>query len=369
MATIRKRLVSGVTRWDATVKRIGAPRLYKTFLTRHSAETWARETEHDIQRGAYRSTKEAETITLSVALDLYSEGALTDKKSTAWIKTMIRTIKNDPIARNPLISLTSTHIAGYRDRRLKAKARGSISEGRGDDRQIKIIKLDRTVSPETIRKELALISRAIDHVRREAAVHLPAGNPATLVKRPKPSKGRERRLTPQEVTRLFEAAKQDPEDPSGAHARTRWLDPILTFALETGARRSEICNLQWMDVNYEKQIAHLHETKNGEDRVIPLSTHAVTAIKSLPQPLHRNKAAGAVFKLTPNALRQQWKRLVVRAGIENLNFHDLRHEAVSRLFERGLNPMEVSAISGHKTLTMLKRYTHLKAEDLAKKLG
>ena len=78
---------------------------------------------------------------------------------------------------------------------------------------------------------------------------------------------------------------------------------------------------------------------------------------------------GGMFPITAVALRGLWSRACKRANIENLHFHDLRHEATSRFFEKGLNVMEVAAITGHKDLRMLQRYTHLRAEDLAKKLG
>lgn len=353
------------TRYDVQIRKRGAPSLFKTFATRTAAESWEREQLTNIERGTYRPTRQAETMTLSDALDRYIEDVLHEKKASGWVESMSRTIKADTIARYPLIALSSEELAGYRDRRAKARVRNAITRGRGENKSTTMVELARKVSPESVRKELGLIRRAIDHVRREAGVHLAAGNPTDLVRKPKPSKGRDRRLRPGEETQLLEAARLDPNDPGGAHARTRWLEPLLIFTLETGSRRGEVVTLDWKDVDLKKQIAVLRDTKSGEDRVIPLSTRAVEALKALPRPLR----GGQVFPLTANALAQQWKRLVARAGIDDLHFHDLRHEAVSRLFEKGLNPMEVASVSGHKTLQMLKRYTHLKAEDLARKLG
>ena len=112
-------------------------------------------------------------------------------------------------------------------------------------------------------------------------------------------------------------------------------------------------------------FAHLPDTKNGEARSVPLSSTAIQTLRALPRSLH-----GQVFPgLTTEAVKRAFARAVRRAGIEDLRFHDLRHEATSRLFERGLNIMEVASITGHKDLRMLRRYTHLKAEDLARKLG
>lgn len=106
------------------------------------------------------------------------------------------------------------------------------------------------------------------------------------------------------------------------------------------------------------------ETKNGDKRDVPLSSRAKKALKSFPRQL-----SGRLFPVGPATITQAFRRAVKNAGIEDMTFHDLRHEAASRLFELGLNPMEVASITGHKTLQMLKRYTHLRAEDLAIKLG
>ena len=117
-------------------------------------------------------------------------------------------------------------------------------------------------------------------------------------------------------------------------------------------------------IDVVKRTAHLPMTKNGSSRTVPLSTKAITVLDSLPKDI-----SGKVFPVSPYALRGVWRRATKKLGIENLRFHDLRHEATCRFFELGLNVMEVAAITGHKDLRMLQRYTHLRAEDLAKKLG
>lgn len=353
------------TRYDVQLRKRGAPQLFKSFGTRVAAESWEREQLTNIERGTWRPTRQAEMMTLNDALDLYIKDVLPEKRSTEWVKTMARAIRDDSVAKLPLIALASDDLAGYRDRRSHAHVLRTITRGRGEDKVTTHVETDRKISTETVRKELSLIGRVIDHVRREAGVHLAAGNPTKLVRRPRPGKGRDRRLQPGEEDRLLAAARVNPDEPGGAHARTRYLEPVLIFALETASRRGELCMLDWKDVDLKKRTAILRDTKNGEDRVIPLSTRAADAIQTLPRYLR----GGQVFQVTPAALTCQWKRLVKRAGIEDLRFHDLRHEAVSRLFEKGLNPMEVASVSGHKTLQMLKRYTHLKAEDLARRLG
>ena len=129
-------------------------------------------------------------------------------------------------------------------------------------------------------------------------------------------------------------------------------------------RRGELLSLAWEGVNLDLRVAHLDMTKNGSKRDVPLSSDAITLLRSLPHDI-----SGNVFPLTVASLRGLWNRACRRAGITDLHFHDLRHEATSRFFEKGLNVMEVATITGHKDLRMLQRYTHLRAEDLAKKLG
>nr|WP_241160289.1 MULTISPECIES: site-specific integrase [Acidithiobacillus] len=123
-------------------------------------------------------------------------------------------------------------------------------------------------------------------------------------------------------------------------------------------------DLRWENIDFSRKTAVFYDTKNGDDRTAPLSSAAVAVLHSLPRDL-----AGRVFPISEPAVEQGWRRARKHAVIEDLHFHDLRHEATSRLFEKGLNPMQVAAITGHKTLQMLKRYTHLRAEDLAKLLG
>ena len=129
-------------------------------------------------------------------------------------------------------------------------------------------------------------------------------------------------------------------------------------------RKSELLNLTWKNVCFDRRIAHLEMTKNGTKRDVPLSLRAIEAVRTVPRHI-----SGRIFPLGISALRGLWNRACRRAGITDLHFHDLRHEATSRFFEKGLNVMEVATITGHKDLRMLQRYTHLRAEDLAKKLG
>jgi integrase len=129
-------------------------------------------------------------------------------------------------------------------------------------------------------------------------------------------------------------------------------------------RRSELLALRWQDVELQDRFVRLHDTKNGDPRDVPLSTRAASTLAGLPRHI-----SGQVFPISADAVKKSFSRAAVRAGLQDLHFHDLRHEATSRIAEKLDNILELSAVTGHKTVQMLKRYYHPRARDLARKLG
>jgi integrase len=145
-----------------------------------------------------------------------------------------------------------------------------------------------------------------------------------------------------EETRLLKACRK---------ARNPFLLPVVQLALETAMRQDELVSLRWENIDLSRRIARLPDTKNGESRTVPLSTTSIKVLRELPRSIH-----GQVFPgLTTEAVKRAYIRATRSASIENLRFHDLRHEATTRLFEKGLNIMEVASITGHKDLRMLRR--------------
>lgn len=139
--------------------------------------------------------------------------------------------------------------------------------------------------------------------------------------------------------------------------------PVVVLAIETGMRRSEILSLNWDIICFSNKVASLALTKNGCSRRVPLSPQALAVLSNL-----KKFGAPAPIPINDNAFRLAWDRLRSRAGITDLRFHDLRHEAISRFFEKGLSIAKVASISGHKDPRMLFRYTHLDATEIAQKL-
>jgi integrase len=330
MATIRK--LRG--RWQAQVRRRGMAPRAKSFDAKADAERWARALEAQVDRcGALPDTRLAEQTTLKQILTGYREEVSPTKRSCQSEQLRIDAIIRRPICHRTLALLTSSDLARYRDERLKV------------------------VAPASVIRELNLISHAIDVARREWGVHL-GENPVKLVKRPTAPKGRTRRLRETEEERLLAAADR---------SRCRYLRPLIVLAVETGMRRGEILALDWKHVDLERRVAHLPTSKNGWGRDVPLSARAADTLRALAA--RRDLNVDRVLPISANAVRLAWERLRQRAGISDLHFHDLRHEAISRLFERGLNVVEVATISGHRELRMLSRYVHLRAADLVERLG
>jgi integrase len=211
-------------------------------------------------------------------------------------------------------------------------------------------------APATVVRELNTVSHAIDTALREWGLWLPR-NPVKMVRRPWVPQGRKRRLEDGEEARLLTATER---------GRTPLLKQLIILAIETTMRRGELLGLRWEHVYLANRIAHLPLTKNGESRDVPLSRRATDTLTALLE--HRRPGDELVFPMSANSVRLAFERLRARAKMRDLHFHDLRHEAITRLFERGLSIAEVSAISGHRELRMLQRYIHLRAADLVARL-
>ena len=333
MSTIRKR---GPGQWQAQVRRRGFPLETRTFETRAAAERWGKLTKVEMAQGTFVSRVEAESTTLRELLERYATDVSPTKKGAASEIVRVKALARHSLAARFLATIRSADIAHYRDERLKV------------------------VASATVRRDLGVLSHVFEMARKEWGIYVL--NPVRDVKMPANGKARERRLRgnpdegESEERRLIEACRK---------ARNLGLLPLVRLALETAMRRSELLNLEWRHIDLTRQTAYLPDTKNGEARAVPLSSTAVETLK----PLHKG-GQGAVFeRVTAEALKRAFMRATERAGLDDFHFHDLRREATTRFFERGLNIMEVASITGHKDLRMLRRYTHLKAEDLAKKLG
>lgn len=352
MATIVK-TPSGT--WKAVIRKTGWPTTSKTFRLKRDAEDWARRTEDEMVRGLFVQRAPAERLTFEKAIQRYLTEVTPAKRPLTQNGERKRAM---PLigffGKYSMAAITPELVAEYRDKRL-------TGEGRKDDDGRPIPR-----AANTVRLELALLGHLFTVAVKEWGLGL-AYNPVLNVRRPSPGAGRNRRLSTDEEKQLLAAVD------AHSNPMLRW---IVRIALETGMRSSEITTLRRSQVDLERRIVRLLETKNTLPRTVPLTANATKLFKeALAHPIRPIDTDLIFFgepgkdgKRRPYNFNKVWLDIKRSVGCSDFRFHDLRHEAVSRFVEAGLSDQEVSAISGHKSMQMLKRYTHLRAEDLVEKL-
>ncbi|TWB09080.1 phage integrase family protein [Nitrospirillum amazonense] len=356
MATIlpRTNREGQVIGYQAKVRRVGHKPVSKTFEKRRDAERWAKSIETDMDRRVFQDYSQADETTLGALLRRYREAITPKKRGAEQEAGHFQVIEDDEICLRRLSGLSPQDIASFRDRMLAAD-----------------------YAPATVVRRMNLIATAIAHGRREWSIHMPS-NPAEakLTARPKGAdRKRERRLVPEraEIIPAFDPDQQIaiemhvrvPGEEErliaglAAHKHGCWLVPMAQVALETAARQGEICALTWEDIDLKKRVMTVRGlsgdgSKNGEVRRVPLSTAAIAAHSAS---LHSCEVIAPSIPGTEHL------------GIKDLTFHDLRHEATSRLAKIYPNPLELMRITGHKSLATLARYYHADAEELAQRLA
>jgi len=343
--------------WKAVIRKTGFPTSAKTFRIKRDAEDWARRTEDEMVRGVYIQRGSAERMTVSDALIRYLAEVSPSKRPSSAASD-IRRSKSliQHLGKYSLAALTPEIIAKYRDERLAGLDRKG-SNGKP---------LPKPRSANTVRLDLALLGHMFNIAIKEWGIGL-AINPVQSIRRPAPSPGRDRRLNLGEEKRLLGAVE--------AHSNPM-LGWIVRIALETGMRSSEITTLHIGQVDLERRLVRLINTKNTQPRTVPLTLSATeTFHRAIANPT-RPVETDLIFFGEPGKDGQRraynfnktWIKIKAEIGLKDLRFHDLRHEAVSRFVEAGLSDQKVAAISGHKSMQMLQRYTHLRAEDLVDEL-
>lgn len=327
MASIRQR--SG--KWQARVIRLGFPSETRSFDTQGDAQRWARGIEAAMDSGKHKFPAKANALLLRDVLRRYMVEVSPAKRGHLDEVIRIKALMRSKLAAHSLEKLTPFAVAAFRDERLKAVKAGAVI------------------------RDLSLLSSVINHARREWGASI--DNPCLLVKKPPTPAGRTRVLSAEEESRLLEALK-----PVGR--RNVEMLPLVQLALQTAMRRGELLALEWKHVDLEAQTAFLPCSKNGEARYVPLSSAAVALLDSVPV-LHDQR----VFGIAPQTVAAAFKRAAVRARLVGFRFHDLRHTATSRMADKLPNVIELAAVTGHRSLQMLKRYYHPSATSLAKKLG
>ncbi len=328
MANIRRRQ----GRWQAQVRRKGYSQVTKTFTSKEAAKRWIKAVETDMERGEFKPRLD---MTVGQLIKRYQTDIIPKQKAHQSALVRCRRLRRE-LGKINLSDLAPAHLASYRDQRLK------------------------TIKPSTLKRELSILSSAINTAIIDWGIPIPS-NPVAMTRIPKHNDSRDRRLKDGEEEKLLAIAKL-------VYQRA------IIIAVETAARRGELLNIRKSHINCDNQTLHIPDTKTDTPRTIPLSTRAIKALKDQVKSLSdahvvQIERDPKLFRMSAPMFRHEIHKYRVKLDMEDWRFHDLRHEATSRLFERGFNVMEVALVTGHQDLRMLKRYTHLKPESLVARLG
>jgi integrase len=325
MAYIRK--LKG--KYKVEVVKKGFPRIAKRFHTLGDARKFGKEIESQMERGVFEDYTSASRTSLKEILIKYRDEKTVLKKGFREETSTINFLIRHPISFNSLMRLKSHHI-------------------------YKLMKeLGETRAPATVNKYINIICHSWRVAKREWGINLPTENPCDMVTLNKVNDTRDRILTKSEYAKLLDACDQ---------SNLYILKDVVMFAYAVGARQGEILRLKRKHINFDKKLITFFDTKNGEDRTIPVPDNALSILKSY-------RFGPYVFNTLARRLRKHFTIACKRAEITNLRFHDLRSSFCTNALLSGMTIAEVSFLSGHKDWSQLKRYTRIKPEDLLDKVN
>jgi integrase len=335
MASIRKREGS----WVAEVRRTGHKSVSKSFPTKSLASEWARKIESEMDASLYRDNRSLNSITFGNLVDRYTEeiGAIRPfgKNKAAVLKTLKAALGSVPLS-----GLNADRLGKYVDQR-RAGGAGGVTVG-----------IDLTYIGGILKTASAIWKVPVDQMAvsdaRARLAHLGVSTK---------SRERTRRPTVAEINKLCEHFRS-----KGSRQRVPMTD-IIQFAVATAMRLGEIIGLKWADLNEKDRTIIIRNRKHptekvGNDQEVPLLGDAWEIVKRQPATSDR------VFPVTEGTVSTIFPRACQALAIDDLKFHDLRHEGVSRLFEQGYTIEQVALVSGHRDWKMLARYTQIRAKDL-----
>ena len=343
MAYIEKRQhPNGNVTYRVRIRQKGAPPLSSSFRTRREAIEWSQRMEGEVRAGRYFGREPSKEKTFAQFIERYIEKELIKNPKSYKKQKLQLSWWNEHLGKYFLCHITPSIIAELRDQLMAEKTRKGTLR-----------------TPSTANRYLAALSRAFTICEREW--YWIRENPVRKIIRPRENKPRERFLDKQEISLLLDVCKK---------SKSQYLYPIVLFALSTGARKGEILSLRWADVDFARQTAIFRETKNGETRAVHLSA---TIMKRLQEEKERRAVASPyVFPshdgTKPADITGAWESAVKQAGFKDVCFHSLRHTAASHLCMGGFSALEIAAVLGHKTLAMVKRYSHLSMSATARAL-
>jgi len=324
MPTYRKRL----GKWQVQVRLAGKPAISKTFPTKELARAWAIQQERLLLSGGILPDKKTNSITLAQLFKRYRDEVTPHKKGHVAERYRLNKLIESDLAPITIGNLKPGDIASYRDSRLK------------------------NVSQSTVRRELVLIRHCFSISANEWGYEY-LKEIFTKITLPKEAHHRVRRISSEELEKLLSALSDQ---------RNNEYRLIVELALETGMRRSELLNLSFNDVR--NGLIEVASSKSGYPRIVPMTAHAKYIISSIQYTDTSHK----LFNCSANGLRLAWERARKKSGITDLRFHDLRHEAISCMLEKGLSIAEVATICGHRDYKSLFKYSHIEVRKISVKL-
>lgn len=347
MANIQEVIGKTGTKYRVLIRLKGFPPQSATFARKTDAKKWAQDTESAIRDGRYFKTAEAKRHTAAEMIDRYIKEKLSSKKSAEDIERHLLYWRSQ-IGAYYLSDVTTDLIGSVRDKLKNEPYTTTRREGE------KTVTTERMRSGATVNRYLAALGRCLTVTVSEW--RWMDSNPMPHIEKHEESKGRVRFLSDDERDRLLDACQK---------SSNPYLHPVVVLALSTGMRQGEIMGLTWDDVDFVNQRIVLHDTKNGERRAVHLAGKAFELLKGLKQGKIRRIDSKLVFPGIhafndgPASLRTAWLFALKKADVQDFKFHDLRHSAASYLAMGGASLLDIAAILGHKTLSMVKRYSHL----------
>lgn len=325
--------------WRAIVRRAGFKPVTRTFTNKLDAERWAAELESGmLNRGLAPAPRAAGTV--RELLERFRDEVTPGRKGARWEAVRINHfVATADFVHRRLDQISPADIKAWRDTRLKS------------------------IAPSSVNREWNLLSGIFSHAIKEWDAPL-RENPMHLAQRPK-GKGRERtrRWTQNDLDRLLATCAWDPEKkPAVGRDYVPWA---VLLGIETAMRLGELCALKVKDVFVEDRYVVLHDSKNGHGRTVPLTKKAQELFLQLTQGLD---ADAPVFPLSSDSLGLYFREKRNKAGLVDIRFHDTRHEAATRLSKKFANVLQLSAVTGHRSLQSLKRYYNPTPSELIEKL-
>ena len=325
MATIRKRK----GRWYVEIRKVGYPKVYRTFFEKTTALKFAKDIETQMDKNIFEDYSGTAGLTLKVLLIKYRNEITANKKGVDEETSKINVLLKNKVCLHSLMALRSHHLYSFKTEWSKTR------------------------SAATVNKYINLMSHAWTTARKAWGIALPPQNPFELVTLDKEAPPRDRVLTREEYQKLLQACSL---------SHYAYLKDAVEFAYLVGARQGEILRLKYEHINFERKVCTFYDTKNGEDRTVPLSDYILNILKN-------HRFGPFVFNVLKRRLRKHFDIAKRKAGITNFRFHDLRACFCTNALLSGWTIPQVAAVTGHKDWSQLKRYARIKADDLVDKIN